>query len=285
MVLPNSFLKRSISHLGNNNDQGEYYLPDLIEIATTAGMMVRSHQVDDVSELKGVNSRRQLAEVERLYQQRQAHQLMEDGVTLIDPLRFDCRGTVTAGRDVIIDVNVVLEGEITLGDRVVIEANCLLKDCYIGDDTTIRAFSHLEGATVHQACQVGPYARLRPGAVMKPQAKAGNFVEIKNSTLNEGSKVNHLSYVGDAVVGAHANVGAGVITCNYDGHTKSETHIGDRAFVGSNATLVAPITIGDDAFIAAGSTITRDAPPKKLTIARQRQSVVEQWIPPTKRGQ
>jgi len=273
-----------LSRIGNSNAQGEYYLTDVIGLAAADGVDVATSQPGSMEEVSGINDRAQLAALERYYQRRRAEELMRSGVTLMDPARLDIRGRLAAGRDVTIDVNVVIEGEVSLGEGVSIGPNCLLRDCVIGPHTQIFANCVIEDARVGARARVGPYARLRPEAVLADSVHVGNFVEIKKSSIGEGSKVNHLSYVGDARVGSAVNVGAGTITCNYDGANKHLTVIGDNAFIGSNTALVAPVEIGPGATIGAGSVITRAAPAEKLTVARGRQVTVENWRRPKKKG-
>ncbi|MGH8035708.1 MAG: DapH/DapD/GlmU-related protein [Lysobacterales bacterium] len=235
-------------------------------------------------DLQGANDRRQLAALEQRYRQRRANALMAQGVQLIDPARIDVRGRVQAGRDVCIDINVVLEGLVILGDGVLLGPGCVLKDCELAAGTRVQAYSVLEGVRTTGACEIGPFARLRPGTKLSAGSRVGNFVEVKNSYLGEESKANHLSYIGDAQVGERVNIGAGTITCNYDGANKYETRIEDDVHIGSNTQLVAPVTIGRGATIGAGSTITRDAPAGELTISRARQITVEGWKRPRKDG-
>jgi bifunctional UDP-N-acetylglucosamine pyrophosphorylase / glucosamine-1-phosphate N-acetyltransferase len=234
------------------------------------------------AEVLGVNDKVQLAQVEAAYRQQQARELMLAGVTLIDPKRLDVRGTVTVGRDVELDVNVVLEGKVTLGDRVRVGPNCVIRDCEIGSDTQVFPNCVLDHAIIGPSCNIGPFARLRPGAALARSVHVGNFVEVKNTKLGEGSKANHLTYLGDALIGKDVNVGAGTITCNYDGVNKSQTHIEDGVFVGSGSMLVAPLRIGARATIGAGSTITQDVPADKLTLARSRQVSIDNWTRPVK---
>ncbi len=266
MVLPASRLADWLERLSNDNGQGEYYLTDVIAMATADGVTVTAVKADDPMEVAGVNDRAQHAAVERALQRRRAHALMAAGVTLMDPDRFDLRGTLSCGRDVVIDVNCVFIGDVELGDGTEIGPNCVVEDARIGRE-----------------CRIGPFARIRPETVVGDRARVGNFVEVKKSTLGDGAKVNHLSYVGDAEIGTEANVGAGTITCNYDGAAKHRTVIGDRAFIGSNTSLVAPVTIGDGATIGAGSVVTKDAPADKLTVARAKQTTIEGWQRPKKK--
>jgi bifunctional UDP-N-acetylglucosamine pyrophosphorylase/glucosamine-1-phosphate N-acetyltransferase len=272
-----------LSRLDNRNAQGEYYLTDIIGLAVSDGVIVASTQPDTVEEVSGVNDRVQLSILERHYQRQQAESLMRSGVTLRDPNRFDIRGRLHAARDVTIDVNAIIEGEVRLAEGVSIGPNCYLRDCEIGAGTQVFANSVIDGATVGEDVLVGPFARLRPEAVLCDRVHVGNSVEIKKSRVGEGSKVNHLSYVGDARVGGGVNVGAGTITCNYDGANKHLTEIGDDAFIGSNTALVAPVGIGEGATIGAGSVITRPAPARKLTVARGRQTTIENWERPKRK--
>jgi bifunctional UDP-N-acetylglucosamine pyrophosphorylase/glucosamine-1-phosphate N-acetyltransferase len=284
MCVPASRLRGWLAALRNDNAQGEYYLTDVVVMAVKAGMKVDAVVVADATEVLGVNDRLQLATVEAAYRRRRAQELMTAGVTLADPARFDARGPVKTGRDVQIDVNVVLAGNVVLGDRVTVGPNVCITDSRIGDDTTVFANSVIERADVGRNCRIGPFARLRPEALLRDDVHVGNFVEVKKSELRRGAKANHLTYLGDATVGEQANVGAGTVTCNYDGVNKSRTEIGDRAFIGSGTMLVAPVRIGDGATIGAGSTITRDAPPDKLTLERSRQLTVDGWKRPEKKA-
>ena len=273
-----------LSRVRNENAQKEYYLTDVIALAVADGLDVKTAQPANVWEVEGVNSKRQLAELERIHQRGVANRLLEAGVTLADPGRFDVRGGLSCGRDVSIDVNCVFEGRVVLGDRVKIGPNCVLKNVTIGADTQVNAFSLMEEATVGADCRIGPYARLRPGAALADEVHIGNFVEVKNSRIGRGSKSNHLAYVGDSDVGSKVNIGAGTITCNYDGVNKSRTVIEDGVFVGSNATLVAPVKIAAGSYIGAGSTISRDTPAGQLTVARAKQVSIPAWKPPKKKG-
>ena len=283
MMMSGADLKRWLGNLSNNNAQGEYYLTDVIAMAAAEGKRIQSAQPSSPVEVEGVNNRIQLSHLERALQARQAQQLMTDGVTLLDPARFDLRGTLQNGNDVVIDVNVIVEGNVTLGNNVVIGANCILRNCHIADNAVIEANSIIEEATVGEACVVGPYARLRPGAVMHKKAKVGNFVEMKKTVLGEGAKANHLTYLGDTEVGANANIGAGTITCNYDGVNKSKTIIGENAFIGSNSSLVAPVSVGDNATVGAGSVITSTVDDSALAVARGKQRNIANWPRPTKK--
>src|SRR5919198_1714778 len=258
MALPGRRLGGWLSAIGNRNAQKEYYLTDVVSLALRDGVAVSAVKVDDAMEVAGVNSKRELALLERELQRRHAERLLEEGVSLADPARLDVRGTLACGVDVSIDVNCVFEGRVTLGDRVRIFANCVLRNVTIGADTEVFPFSHLEDSEIGARCRVGPYARLRPGASLADEVHVGNFVEVKASRLAEGVKANHLTYIGDSEIGAKANIGAGTITCNYDGFFKEKTVIGPGAFIGSNTALVAPVTVGAGAITGAGSVITRD---------------------------
>ncbi len=283
MILPTAGLNEWLSVLKNENAQGEYYLTDVIGIAAKEGARIATVHPERICEVEGVNSKAQLARLERAWQASQAQALLEEGVTLLDPARIDVRGRLACGRDVEIDVNCVFEGKVVLGDGVKIGSSCVLKDCIVGSGTEILPFSHIDGAEIAEDCRIGPFARLRPGTKLLGENSVGDFVEIKKSTVARGSKINHLSYVGDAEVGARVNVGAGTITCNYNGVDKFRTVIGDDAFIGSGTQLVAPVAIGKGATIGAGTTVTRDAPAGRLTVGRARQSVVEGWRRPTKK--
>lgn len=274
--------------LSNDNAQGEYYLTDVIAMAVNAGITVETLHPEFEQETYGVNNRAQQAELERWYQGRLVDGLMAEGVTVLDPVRLDIRpgknnGKVTVGRDVVIDVNVVLEGNVELGDGVVIGPNCVIKNARLAAGTKVEAFSHIEDADVAESCSIGPYARLRPGALLANGAKVGNFCEVKKSVIGEGSKVNHLTYIGDAEIGKHVNVGAGTITCNYDGVNKFKTEINDGAFIGSNSSLVAPVTIGENATVAAGSTVTKEIEKEQLAVARGKQRNIDGWQRPVKK--
>ncbi len=273
-------LRLWLAHLDNANAQGEYYLTDIIAMAVADGIAVNAEMVYDEDEVLGVNDRLQLAAAETAFRRRTATRLMREGVTLADPARIDVRGSLRCGRDVQIDVNCVFEGEVTLGNRVRIGPGAVLKDCSVADDSVILANCVLDGAEVAGECTVGPMARLRPGAVLSHGAKVGNFVEVKQALIGTGSKVNHLSYIGDARIGAGVNVGCGTVTCNYDGKRKHVTTIEDGAFIGSGTMLVAPVTVGTDSYIGSGSTITRDTVPGKLTVGRTRQVTIKHWTPP-----
>ena len=284
MAVKATHLQKWLPQLKNNNAQGEYYLTDIIAMAKADGIAIHVEQPDAVEEVEGINNRQQQAALERFYQQQKAKELMVAGVTLLDPQRLDIRGNLTAGRDVVIDVNCVFEGDVVLGDGVVIEPNCVIINSKIGDNSQIKAFSHVEEAVIAAECDIGPYARLRPGTDLADQVKIGNFVETKKAVIAKGSKVNHLSYVGDAKVGSKVNVGAGTITCNYDGVNKFKTEIGDNAFIGSNSALVAPVKIGAGATIGAGSVITKDVENSELAIGRGKQRNIQGWERPTKKN-
>lgn len=281
-VLPYKYLAAWLTNLTAHNDQQEYYLTDIIAMAVKEGVPVLAQQVSNAMEIAGVNSQQQLAQVERVYQQQLANDLMARGVKLYDPARLDIRGKVTVGSDVSIDVNVILEGSIHLADGVQIGPNVVIKDSDIGANSIVRANSVIEGAVIGAACQVGPFARVRPGTTLISNGKIGNFVETKNAVIDDGSKINHLSYVGDAVVGKRVNIGAGVITCNYDGAAKHQTIIEDDAFIGSNCELIAPVTVGKGATLAAGTTLTKDAPPESLTLTKKILTSLINWTRPTK---
>ena len=272
-----------LAKVANRNAQKEYYLTDVIGIAAASGAPVTAVKAADPHEVAGVNSREELAILERAFQNAQARKLLAAGVALADLWRVDVRGDLSCGRDVAIDVNCVFEGSVKLGDRVRIGPNCVLKNVTIADDTEVLAFSLLEDAQVGANCRVGPYARLRPGAQPPRDVHIGNFVEVKASRFGAGSKANHLSYVGDAEVGSGVNIGAGTITCNYDGTAKHRTIIEDGCFIGSDATLVAPVRIAKGSYIGAGSTISKDTPPGQLTVARARQVSIARWQPPRKK--
>ena len=271
-----------LGQVKNDNAQGEFYLPDVLSLALQDGKKVSVVVTDKSNEISGVNDRAQLEALERAHQRQKANELMAAGVHVMDASRLDIRGSLACGTDVVLDANVLVEGEVRLGNNVVIEANCVLKDCVIGDGTVVRAFTHIEGAAVAAHCQVGPYARLRPGADLGDGAKVGNFVEVKNSRFGAGAKANHLAYVGDANVGAGSNIGAGTITCNYDGANKHRTELGDNVFIGSNSTLVAPLTVEKDGFVAAGSTVTSKVGESQLAVGRAKQRNIDGWKRPEK---
>jgi bifunctional UDP-N-acetylglucosamine pyrophosphorylase/glucosamine-1-phosphate N-acetyltransferase len=283
MAAPAGRLRRWLSALGRDNAQGEYYLPDCIVAAVRDGVAVEAVVAASATEVLGVNDKLQLAEVEAARRRDRAADLMRAGVTIIDPARVDIRGEVQCGRDVVLDINVILEGKVRLGDRARIGPGSVLRDCEIGADTEVRANCVIEGAGTGARCVIGPFARLRPGTQLADEVHVGNFVEVKNSELGAGSKANHLTYLGDTTVGARVNVGAGTVTCNYDGANKHRTTIGDDAFIGSGTMLVAPVSVGADATIGAGSTITKPAPAGKLTLERAKQQTLEGWKRPAKK--
>ena len=282
LVLPNHKLEDWLNALQSNNAQGEYYLTDLIGLANQDGITVHPVQVAASHLAAGVNNKVQLAELERIFQTEQAQKLLEAGVTLRDPARFDLRGKLKHGKDVIIDVNVVIEGEVELGDDVQIDANCVLINCKIAAGAHIKPFSYLEHCEVGAESHIGPFSRLRPHAILGEGVHIGNFVEVKNTTMGKGSKANHLTYLGDAEIGELTNIGAGTITCNYDGVNKFKTIIGKDVRVGSGTMLVAPLSVGDKATTGAGSVITSNCPAGKLTVGRARQFTAESWIRPEK---
>ncbi len=283
MAVQGQQLKKWLGQLGNNNAQGEYYLTDVIEMAVADGIVVNTSQPISVDEVLGVNNRIQLSHLERVYQSEQADLLMEQGVTLMDPARFDLRGSIESlGTDIIIDVNVILEGKISIGSNVRIGANTYINNSIIADNVHILANCIIDNAIIGQGSKIGPFARLRPETVLAEQVHIGNFVEIKKSTIATASKINHLSYIGDATVGSHVNIGAGTITCNYDGVNKFRTIIEDGAFIGSDSQLVAPVIIGKNATIGAGSTITKDSPEHQLTLSRAKQVSISGWQRPVK---
>jgi bifunctional UDP-N-acetylglucosamine pyrophosphorylase/glucosamine-1-phosphate N-acetyltransferase len=285
LAVQGKHLKKWLSKLSNSNAQGEYYLTDIIEMAVADQITVITNQPDSADEVLGVNNRQQLAHLERVYQLEQANNLMELGVTLIDPARFDLRGSVeSVGQDVEIDINVILEGKNHIGNNVKIGANCQIKDAIIGDNVEILTNSVIDNAEIGAGSKIGPFARLRPESVLAKDVHIGNFVEIKKSTVADGSKINHLSYIGDTTVGSKVNIGAGTITCNYDGVNKFRTIIEDGAFIGSDTQLVAPVTVGKNATIGAGSTITKDSPENQLTLSRVKQVSLPGWQRPVKNG-
>jgi bifunctional UDP-N-acetylglucosamine pyrophosphorylase/glucosamine-1-phosphate N-acetyltransferase len=283
LVAPAGKLRRWLAALRADNAQGEYYLTDCIGAAVREGCAVDAVVAERPSEVLGVNDKLQLAEAEAAHRKDRAAELMRAGVTVVDPARLDVRGEVHCGRDVHLDVNVILQGNVKLGDRVKVGAGCVLIDCEIGDDSELRINSLVEGSVAGKGCVIGPFARLRPGTRLADGVHVGNFVEVKNSTLGTGSKANHLSYLGDTTVGRQVNVGAGTVTCNYDGASKHRTEIGDGAFIGSGSMLVAPVSVGAEATIGAGSTITKPAPAGKLTVERSRQVTVDNWKRPERK--
>ncbi|WP_192552630.1 bifunctional UDP-N-acetylglucosamine diphosphorylase/glucosamine-1-phosphate N-acetyltransferase GlmU [Pseudomonas sp. IzPS59] len=282
LAVPASHLADWMGRLSNNNAQGEYYLTDVIEMAVGDGLVVATEQPHDPMEVQGANDRKQLSELERHYQLRAGRRLMAQGVTLRDPARFDVRGEVTVGRDVLIDINVILEGKVVIEDDVVIGPNCVIKDSTLRKGVVIKANSHIEGAVLGEGSDAGPFARLRPGTVLEARAHVGNFVELKNARMGEGAKAGHLTYLGDAEIGARTNIGAGTITCNYDGANKWKTVLGEDVFIGSNNSLVAPVDISAGATTAAGSTITQNVDNAQLAVGRARQKNIDGWKRPEK---
>jgi len=282
LAVPGKRLAEWLGRLSNHNAQGEYYLTDVIAMAGSDGLVVATEQPHDAMEVQGANDRRQLAELERHYQLREGRRLMAQGVTLRDPARFDVRGEVTVGRDVLIDVNVILEGKVVIEDDVVIGPNCYIKDSTLRKGVVLKANTHLDGAVMGEGSDAGPFARLRPGTVMEARAHVGNFVELKNTHMHEDAKAGHLAYLGDADIGARTNIGAGTITCNYDGANKWRTVMGEDVFIGSNNSLVAPVDIQAGATTAAGSTITQEVPAGQLAVGRARQRNIDGWKRPEK---
>ena len=286
MAVPTAMLRGWLARLDNQNAQNEYYLTDIVKFAVADGVAVVAHQITDSAQVAGINSPVQLAELERVYQSRRALALMEQGVRLADPARFDVRGTLTCGQDVEIDVNCVLQGIVTLGNGVRVGANCVIANCTVAANAVIHPFTHIDGeklgVSVGEGALVGPFARLRPGAQLGAEVHIGNFVEVKNSTLAKGAKANHLAYLGDATVGERVNFGAGSITANYDGANKLRTVIEADVHVGSNCVLVAPVTVGRGGTVGAGSVITRDTPPQALSVARGKQVSIANWQRPSK---
>ncbi len=277
MAAPAALLHTLLARCTNDNAQGEYYLTDVVALRAGDGGTVNAVRASDALEVAGVNNRVQLATCERALQQRIAESLMRNGVTIVDPARLDVRGKLHCATDVTIDINCIFEGNVEIGAGSVIGAGAVLRDCRLGENVHVEPYSLIDGATVAADAHIGPFARLRPGTVLEQGAKAGNFVELKKASLGRGTKVNHLSYVGDAVLGAGVNVGAGTITCNYDGTNKHETRIGDGSFIGSDTQLVAPVTVGAGCVVAAGTTVTRDAPDHCLVISRTEQANIEGW--------
>ncbi len=282
MAVPTDKLGEWLGRIGNNNAQQEYYLTDVIELAVADGCQIHTQHAFAIEEVSGVNSRQQLVELEQYWQQQVARNLSEHGVTIRDPQRFDLRGDLKVGQDVEIDINVIFEGKVQIGNNVSIESNCVIRDSIIGDNVTVYANSVMEKCQVESGCNIGPFARIRPDTVLGENSKIGNFVEVKKSFIGIGSKVNHLSYIGDAVVGKDVNIGAGTITCNYDGANKYQTIIEDDVFIGSDTQLVAPVKVGKGATIGAGSTITKNVKPDKLALSRTKQSSVDNWKRPVK---
>lgn len=283
LLAPTALLRTWLANLKNNNSQGEFYLTDIVAMAVGQGVAVHTVQPDNTWEVDGINSKAQLAVLERTWQSVEAQRLLAQGVTLADPARIDVRGTLTCGRDVEIDVGCIFEGKVSLGDNVRVGAYSILRNVRVAHDTQIAPYSLLEASAVGANCHIGPYARLRPGSQIHDDAHVGNFVEIKNSEIGKGSKANHLSYIGDATVGARVNIGAGTITCNYDGANKFRTIIEDDAFIGSDTQLVAPVRVGKGATIGAGSTITKDTPDSELTLSRSKQITINGWMRPVKK--
>jgi len=277
MAIQGSLLKKYIPQLKPNNSQGELYLTDIVKIAFEDNITISSLVCDNVSEVMGINDKNQLAEAERIYQQQQAKEFMSKGLTIKDPNRFDCRGSLIFGNDCSVDINVVLEGENELGENVIIAPNCIIKNAKIGDNAEIKANTIIEDAVIGSHTTIGPFARIRPETEVGNNARIGNFVEVKKSSIDDGSKVTHLSYIGDSTIGRNVNVGAGVITCNYDGINKHQTVIEDGVFIGSDTQLIAPVTIGENATIGAGSTITQDVPRERLALSRKKQKTISNW--------
>jgi bifunctional UDP-N-acetylglucosamine pyrophosphorylase/glucosamine-1-phosphate N-acetyltransferase len=284
LAVPGKRLADWLGRLSNSNAQGEYYLTDVIAMAVADGLVVATEQASDEMEVLGANDRIQLSQLERHYQYRAGRRLMAQGVTLIDPARFDLRGEVTVGRDVLIDINVILEGQVVIEDGVHIGPNCVIKDSVLRHGAIVKANSHLDGADVGEGADCGPFARLRPGSVLGAKAHVGNFVELKNAKLGAGAKAGHLSYLGDAEIGARTNIGAGTITCNYDGANKFKTVLGEDVFIGSNSSLVAPVNLGDGATTGAGSTVTADVPANTLAVGRAKQRNIDGWKRPVKKA-
>ena len=283
LAAPAAMLVRLLESITARNAQGEYYLTDIVGLAASQGVRVAGVDATSPEEVQGINDRIQLASVERYMQRREAERLMAAGVTIADPSRLDLRGTLVAGQDCFIDINVIIEGVVVIGDNVSIGPGCVVTDSELADGVVIEAHSVVEGAVVGANCRLGPFARVRPGTELAEGACIGNFVETKKAIIGAGTKANHLAYLGDSTIGAECNIGAGTITCNYDGVDKNETHIGDGVFVGTNSTLVAPLTIDEGAYIAAGSTITSKVDSEDLAVGRARQRNIHGWVPPTKR--
>jgi len=282
MLAPTQFLRNWLAKLENNNSQGEYYLTDIVGMAVADGVAVHTVQPADEWEIHGINSKTQLAVLERSWQLVEANRLMVQGVTLADPARIDVRGKLVCGRDVEIDVGCIFEGEVSLGNNVKIGAYCIIRNSLLAEGTQIAPFSHIDSSIAGADCRIGPYARLRPGSKLHDDVHVGNFVEIKNSEIAQSSKANHLSYIGDSTIGRRVNIGAGTITCNYDGANKFRTIIEDDVFIGSDTQLVAPVTVASGSTIGAGSTITRDTPAGELTLSRSRQITINGWQRPAK---
>ena len=282
MAAPARHLACWVAALRDDNHQKEFYLTDVIAMAAADGVGIVTAQPGHEREMMGINSKAQLAQVERALQQRQAEALLEDGVTLADPARIDIRGSLRCGRDVSIDINAVFGGQVELGDRVIIGAHCIVKDCRIGEDTIVHPFTHLEGVSIGARCELGPYAHVHPDTELADGVDLGNFVEVKRSTIGAGSKAKHLSYIGDATIGRNVNVGAGTITCNYDGANKHRTIIEDNVHIGSDVQLVAPVTVGLGATIGAGTTVWKDVPAATLAVNEKRQVTRADWTRPVK---
>lgn len=282
MAIPAAKLGRWLNELGNNNAQLEYYLTDVVALATEQGVKIKAQVITDEIEVQGVNDKTQLALLERHYQMNKSKELLESGVTLRDPARVDVRGELSCGNDVEIDVNVIFEGTVSLGSNVNIGANTIIRNTTIGDGATILPGTNIDGAEIGERASVGPYARIRPGTILKADVKIGNFVETKNATIGSGSKASHLAYIGDAELGENVNIGAGTIVCNYDGVNKHKTIIGNNVFVGSNSVLIAPLELADNVFIAAGSAINSDVPADNLAVGRGKQRNIAGWKRPTK---
>lgn len=286
LAIKTEMLKKLLPKISNDNTQGEYYLTDIIKLAVNEGIAIESLLTSDEIEVQGVNDKKQLATLERAYQKQQSDKLMEEGVTLADPARIDIRGELRVGKDVSIDINCVFEGRVTLGDAVNIGPNCVIgtmgKTVKLADHVEVKGFTIIEEAEIGDGCVIGPYARIRPGTRLAKNAKIGNFVETKKADIGEGSKVNHLTYIGDAVIGKNVNIGAGTITCNYDGINKFQTVIEDSVFIGSNTSLVAPVTVGEGATVGAGSTINKNIDKHDLAIARSKQKNIQGWTRPKK---
>ena len=277
------YLKLWLNRLSNENAQKEYYLTDIVKFAVEDNITVSSHEVEEEVSISGVNSKSELAYIERGLQLNKAEELMEKGVTVLDPNRIDIRGQLKCGQDVTIDVGCIFEGNVNLGNNVHIKPYSFIKNSDIDENSTIEAFSHIDSSKVGSSCRVGPYARLRPGTVLESEVHIGNYVEIKNSLVDQGTKINHLSYIGDSEIGKNVNIGAGTITCNYDGVDKHKTIIEDDVFVGSNTQIVAPLKVGKGATIGAGSTITKDVPKNDLTLSRAQQKTISGWAKPVKK--
>ena len=283
MAVNTKYLISWLGKLNNENSQNEYYLTDIVKLAVKDGIIISSHTAKNELSITGENSKKELAFIERGFQLKKAEELMSKGVTLIDPNRIDIRGELICGKEVSIDIGCVFEGKVTLGNNVQVKPYSIIKDSYIAENTTIEPFSYIDSSKVGPACRIGPYARLRPGSILEGSAHIGNFVEIKNSAINFGTKINHLSYIGDSEIGKNVNIGAGTITCNYDGINKHKTIIEDNVFVGSDTQIVAPLKIGKGATIGAGSTITKDVPEENLTLSRSQQKTISGWVKPEKK--